>query len=432
MGKSKIINFFKKILGNTNKKEWSDFGDSSMRSFSATMEHLTESELLKIPDFYSALDLVCNAVASASINDTEIKYVGETSFRTNVYKKNSIWNLLLGRNPNQFMSKTEFFKSSMMNYFIRGGFYWYIGVNEANDPIELIPIDPNLIKKVKIENNEFAYEMEGNLAGVSGEQKKLIIPYDWIISCEYSDFTRVSDKSMVSIYSTLFQQLGLKNRYDTIQLKQSPRILAHVKSPDNLTPENLKKIRDNISKFFEGAKNLDKSAVFVGDPKLDVEFLGNNGTKIESAVATDFNNILMVKLANALHIPLPKLNIVLAGQGYYKSREGFNIDFLKEAVAPILQKIIDKLNHIVYPEDEDSAFVFDYNSLMKHDRATQSSWINNMRQNGILTTNELRHEAGFPSIDEGNTILGNGTLTDIKNNSKKDESNENIKKENDE
>lgn len=416
-----MFEIFKKILkgknSNINEKTFSEFSTNTMMDFASDTYPLDIASVLKIPEISSTIDMIGDAIAGADLFDTKI--IKETkkglSTKSNKIIENSQWNILLNRKPNSFMSKTEFIKSSISNYFLRGGFYWLINYSEKGVPLELIPLDPDLTKLIVNENNEFVYEYDATLdeTSFSNYSGKIFIPYEIVIACHYADLERVTDNSFININSKLIQQLGLKNNYFSLQLNQAPRLLAHVSTQSSLTEKQEEELHEKMGNFFRDAKNAESSAVIITGPKYEVKLLGNDASKISSPVDKDFINALMVNLANAFHIPLPKMNVVNTGQSFYKSREGINVDFYSEAVSPILRKITDKLNRIIYPDNLTNTFIYDYSNLIKFDKSTLGEFLNKMRQNGIFTTNELRKQANLEPIDGGERLFGNGTLMDL-------------------
>lgn len=399
---------------NNNKKTTTEMYDVALNASSGSSFYSSQANIVKIPEFMSTVDMVANDIAGIQFNDTSVSYADNDTIRYNKLKKNSRWNLLLNKQPNDSQSSVEFWKTNIYNLFIRGGFFFYI-LKEKGKPKELIPINPNLIEKVKDANGKFYYLITlYNQDKMFETPEKITVNYEDVFSMYAFDLDYISDLEFRSVYSSLLEQLGLKNNYDLIQLNQSARILAHVKAPEGLNAEQKQAIKSSMKTFFTSAKDIKSSAVLVTDPKTEVELLDNAKTQIKSSVDKDFIENLMVKLANMFHIPLPKLNIVSQGQSYYKSREGVNIDYIADAIKPIAEKIISKLNALIYPNSYKNEFKFDINKLLMVDHATRAEYSSKMRQNAILTTNELRILNGLPPIaKDGDKLFGNGTLVEL-------------------
>lgn len=419
-----FFSFLKDIFPNQNKQETIQYYDGSISASSGTSFYASEKNIIKIPEFMSAIDMIANDIASASFYDSTIKYADGDTIKYNQKLTKSQWTLLLNKTPNDFQSATEFWKSNIYNLFIRGAFFFYIYRDSQGRPKEFIPIHPNSIRKVKDEDGVYGYEITFfDETKMYEKPKKATVPYGDVFSMYAFDLENISDLHFRSVYSSLLEQLGLKNQYDLTQLNQSARILAHVKVPENLNDAQKKDIKESMREFFTNAKDVKNSAVLVTDPKAEIEILDGNKTQIKASVEPAFVEMIMVKLANALHIPLPKLNIVGSGQSFYKSREGINIDYISDAIRPWLEKIVSKLNALVYPKSTTKEFVFSVDKLMEIDFATRAEYSSKMRQNGILTTNELRVLNGFPPVEGGDKIFGNGTLAELGKGGGQDNSN---------
>ncbi len=410
---AKKSGFFKNIFSNPNKKQKQTWSTGTIAFGSGSSYYLSDKSVIKISEFYSAIDMIANDIASINYRPSNIKTNESKTIRYLDTNWESPWNKILNKKPNTFMSKTEFFKNSIFDLFIRGAFYWYIYKDSKGNPLELIPVDPETIKKVKSESSPSGYKYELTLFNDYKSNDIDYVSYEDIISVHYSDIERVSDAQFKYVHSTLLEQLGLKSLYDTQQLNQAPRVLAKAKTPESLTEKSKEELKTSLTEFFEAAKDVSRSAILIQDPKAEIEIINSDKSMITSPLAKEFVNQIMTNLANALHIPLPKLNIVTSGQSYYKSREGINIDYINDAVVPWAEKIVAKLNEVIYPNKSKKEFKYEISKLLSVDKATQAEYLSKMRQNGIYTTNELRNVAGLPPVDNGDVIYGNGTLTEL-------------------
>lgn len=410
------MGIFNKIFQNNNKKTISEYGSDSVAFGSINDSYvLNEKNILRIPEFYSAMDLIADSIAQTEFLPTEIKYKNKDTIKTNEIKWKHTYYKLLNKKPNDFMDAYTFWKQNIFNYFLRGGFYVWINKDDKGNPLEFIPIDPTAIEKVKLGNNDFAYELSiWNTDTGYEKSKKVIIPYNNIIAVNYASLERVADLEFKYIFGTLLEQLGLKNNFDSNQLNSAPRLLAHVKTTSNLTEQQQKEIKESLTNFFKNAKSQDNSAVLVTDPKYDVVLLNKEGAKVQAGVDSEFVKTLLIKLANALHIPLPKLNIMNSGTSQYKSLETVQLNYLTDAVAPILHKIISKLNEIIYGNSTTKEFTYSYDKLMQFDKSTLGSYSEKMR--GTLTINELRLLNGYSYLDGFDKIVSfAGNPVDLNN-----------------
>ncbi len=399
--------FWEKILKPLSKKTEKSWYDAPLATSMGSDYYLTEQTIMKIPEFMSAMEMIANDFAKARFHYSEVNYNGTLNIKSNKIMHKSAWENILNNKPNDFMTAFELKKYMIWNYFLRTGAYLFV-VKKSNKIQELIPIDPDLIEKVQDKDGNRGWELtlfEGT------NKSKQTIPYDQVIAMEYSQFERVSDKSFSRIYSSLLEQLGMANQYDITQLNAAPRMLMHVKVPTKITEDEQKKIKDSFSTFFKNSKNPNSSAILVTDPKLEVVPLGGDKTTIKSPVDKEFTNKIMIKLSNALHIPAPKLNLI-SDDKTYKSREQVNIDYLEDAIQPLLELFTSQFNSIFVKNISKNEFIYDTEKLMVFDIDTKGKYTHSLSQNGVWMISEARKFNGLPYVDGTDIFLANGTMTD--------------------
>lgn len=396
-----VKEIFGKLFPQYHQKQNKDYSLGSLSlSTSGITYVVNERTMIRIPELYAAIDMLANDIAETDWSETTINY-GANKLRSNVEVENSKWNVLLNKKPNEYQSKSEFWKASIMDFFLRDGFYWYLARDTKGRVVEIYPIDPANISLVKDKEDptKFYYELT-TYEGPTPDKTK--IDYKDIISVTYSDISRVADAEFKTINNSLLQQLGLKNSFDLDTLNGSSRVQGIVKVPNDIEKDQEQKIMDRFKNFFTGNSG-NRSGVLVIDPKYDFQLIEKDKVQIKGAVDKDFAEQVMIKLANALHIPLPKLNMG-AGTGVYKGREGVEIDYLMNAIKPILNKIRDKLNHVIFGDVANKEFIFDFSKQLTFDAATRGTLSNQLRIAGVLTTNELRAMNGYGPIDNGDEI----------------------------
>lgn len=413
--KAKTMNWIKKIFSNNNKKTTTTFSSESVAAVSSGIS-LSEGDLLKIPEFFSGLDMIANSVAMIEYKPTEIESRNNDTLKTNKLLQDNELYEIMNKTPNTFQTKHVFWKQNIFNYFLRGAFYLFVYRNEKNKVEELIPIDPNKIEKVKTADGNFVYELitEYEESTYGQKPKTMLIPYEDIIAVHYAALERIEDLTFANIFSSLLEQLSLKNKFDKNQLNFAPRLLAHVKSVDNLDDEQRKKVKTSITTFFRDSKDPDKSSVLVTDPRYEVNLISKEGSKIQSSIDEGFVKELMRKFANALHIPMPLLGFT-ESTSQYKSREGIYLDYLNNAIAPIIDNILAAFNKVIFGKDSNKEFKFSSEKLMQFDKQTLGEF--SVKMQGILTINELRKLNGYPPLDGFDRVIAmNGNPVDLDEN----------------
>jgi HK97 family phage portal protein len=107
-------------------------------------------------------------------------------------------------------------------------------------------------------------------------------------------------------------------------------------------------------------------------------------------------------VARMFRIPAALLNAVADGGGItYRNLEGVWTEYTRTAIEPIAERLEEAFSFLIPSTRE---IRHDYNRLLRADVQTRFNTYAIARQNGILTTNEIRAAEGLDPLDGGDRL----------------------------
>jgi phage portal protein BeeE len=104
----------------------------------------------------------------------------------------------------------------------------------------------------------------------------------------------------------------------------------------------------------------------------------------------------------------------------YNSMEQANIEFANETIEPMNTRLCQTIykDLLNFFEKKNHYANFDIKTLLRGDIAARTAYYNTMRNNGILSANDIRQMEDMNDIPEengGNALLVNGNFISLKN-----------------
>ena len=104
----------------------------------------------------------------------------------------------------------------------------------------------------------------------------------------------------------------------------------------------------------------------------------------------------------------------------YNSMEQANIEYFNESIQPMNTRISQTIYKDLLNSREKKKYYanFDIKTLLKGDLAARTAYYNSMRQNGVMSTNDIREMEDMNDVSKeegGNAYLVNGNMISLKN-----------------
>lgn len=183
--------------------------------------------------------------------------------------------------------------------------------------------------------------------------------------------------------------------------------------PNGINEVAFNKFKEDWKKAYQGVTNSHKWALLEG---------GFTATKFDSnpeqAQALDSRKFQVIETCRIMGVPPHKV-FQLDGVNY-NSIEQLNIEYCQETISPMDTRISQTLNKdiLTAKQRKNYKYKFNQNTLLRGDTATRTTFYNQMRQNGVMSANDIRRLEDMPtisSVDGGDALLVNGNFISLKN-----------------
>jgi HK97 family phage portal protein len=183
--------------------------------------------------------------------------------------------------------------------------------------------------------------------------------------------------------------------------------------PSGINEVAFNKFKSDWAKAYSGVTNAHKWSILEG---------GFAVTKFDSnpkdSQAIESRKFQIIEVCRAMGVPPSK---VFAMEGVnYNSMEQANIEFANETIEPMNTRLCQTIykDLLNFSEKKNHYANFDIKTLLRGDIAARTAYYNTMRNNGILSANDIRQMEDMNDIPEengGNALLVNGNFISLKN-----------------
>jgi HK97 family phage portal protein len=181
-----------------------------------------------------------------------------------------------------------------------------------------------------------------------------------------------------------------------------------VEYPNAINTEAFNRFREDWQKTYSGVLNAHRVAILEGGFKF-TKFDADP----EKAQALESRKMQIEEVCRIFGIPPHKA--FLLDRTTFSNIENMNIEYVQECINPMAERLEqtiykDLLNS---KEQKTLAVNFSVNKLLKGDTATRTSYYAVMRQNGIMSANEIRDLEEFnklPAESGADELFLNGNM----------------------
>jgi HK97 family phage portal protein len=253
--------------------------------------------------------------------------------------------------PNMYQTKVSFFENVSSNIVIHGEAFIEILRDKDNKPLELHILRSDKVNIVYDKNmNPYAYEY------FNGEEKR-IVKFQNI--CHIKNFNPVGQRGISPLQSVMkiidIYDAAINHNYRVLQNSGRPSgALVIDNKSSNLTDEQRAKLRDDMTKLYQGTDNAGKMMLLEGPFKW-----------VEMAIsAKDFDYMNAISMtcgmiALALDVPIPLLGGLISSQPTYSNYKEAQISLFNNTIIPMIVKILNSINEHVLSEYSLSAEISD-------------------------------------------------------------------------
>lgn len=365
---------------------------------SSSGKAVNEKTALQTTAVYACVRILAETIASLPLHTYRYSPSGKEKAETHPLY------YLLHSEPNPEMTSFVFRETLMGHLLLWGNAYAQIIRNGRGTILSLYPLLPNkmLVNRTDQGILYYQYEKDGQTYFLANRDV-LHIPglgFDGLIG--YSPIGMAKNAIGMAIATEEFGAKFFANGANPGGVLEHPGV---VKDPA--------RVRDSWNAVYQGSSNAHRVAVLeegmkfqsIGIPPEQAQFLETRKFQIE-------------EICRIFRVP-PHL-VASLDRATFSNIEHQSISFIDNTIIPWVSRIEQSMQRALFSEaDKRTFFVkFNLNGRLRGDAAARAAFYQTMRQNGIMSANDIRELEEMNQIPEelgGNKLLVNGNFVDMAN-----------------
>lgn len=260
--------------------------------------------------------------------------------------------------PNPYQNKVAFFESIAINLIISGEAFIEVIRDEDEMPLELNILRPDKVNLVF--NSDM---MPTRYEYFNGHKPRVILSKN---ICHIKNFNPLSHRGSSPMQSIMkiidIYEAAIKHNYRLLENSGRPSGALVVDNKDsNLTESQREKLREDITKLYQGPENAGKIMLLEGPFKW-----------VEMAISAkdfDYSNAISMActiIALALGVPTPLLSGLTQGQPTYSNFKEAKLSLFVSTIVPMMKKILYEINEKIFTESVNYSIEMDDNHVKEN------------------------------------------------------------------
>lgn len=295
--------------------------------------------------------------------------------------------------PNGIQTQKEFWKLSIAYYLLSGETFWYLdNTTPGAIPTQMVNMRPDNVTILLSEANKeiIGYEftsLNGTVIKLGTADVLQIKNIDPLNPTRGIGVVRPATQRIVT------EKEASKHQANTFKNQGRPDIAVFTSV--DLSEEAIEDGRARWQKAFGEDKG--SQVAFFGDSAKSLQVLNTNPKEMDFINTQKF---LRDDILASLHIP--KAMITSDDVNLANSKVA-RINYIKEAVLPVLDTFIDIINNKLLNDMDQNRFVT-YENPVNEDRELLLKESTELKQAGIITIDEARALMNYPTIEGGDVL----------------------------
>jgi len=420
-----ILNIFKRARDKPENKT----AGSSYTFFmggSSAGKVVTERSAMQMTAVYSCVRILAEAVAGLPLHLYRYKEDGgkEKAINTNLYH-------LLHDEPNPEMSSFVFRETLMTHLLLWGNAYAQIIRNGKGEVIALYPLMPNKMRVDRDESGHIYYEYRKTTDEANAKENETVILSSFdVLHIPGLGFDGLVGYSPIAMAKNAIGLAIATEEYGA-------KFFANGAAPSGVlehpgTIKDPQRVREAWQSQFGGSGNSGKVAVLEEGMKYTPISISP-----EQAQFLETRKFQINEIARIFRVPPHMVGDL--EKSSFSNIEQQSLEFVKYTLDPWVIRWEQSLARALLNPDEKKEYFFKFNveGLLRGDYASRMSGYATARQNGWMSTNDIRELENLdriPAEQGGDLYLVNGNMTPLnrageyldKNKTNKEEDNEEV------
>ena len=420
-----ILNIFKRARDKPeNKTAGSSY--TFLMGGSSAGKVVTERSAMQMTAVYSCVRILAEAVAGLPLHLYRYKEDGgkEKAINTNLYH-------LLHDEPNPEMSSFVFRETLMTHLLLWGNAYAQIIRNGKGEVIALYPLMPNKMRVDRDESGHIYYEYRKTTDEANAKENETVILSSFdVLHIPGLGFDGLVGYSPIAMAKNAIGLAIATEEYGA-------KFFANGAAPSGVlehpgTIKDPQRVREAWQSQFGGSGNSGKVAVLEEGMKYTPISISP-----EQAQFLETRKFQINEIARIFRVPPHMVGDL--EKSSFSNIEQQSLEFVKYTLDPWVIRWEQSLARALLNPDEKKEYFFKFNveGLLRGDYASRMSGYATARQNGWMSTNDIRELENLdriPAEQGGDLYLVNGNMTPLnrageyldKNKTNKEEDNEEV------
>ena len=390
-----IRNGIESLPGLGNEKAWRDYLAQKGHAVTATTA-------VKVAAVIRCVDVVAKTMASLPLH--LYRHDGDSKTKAD---KHRIYKLL-HRLPNPETTAYEFWHMYIFNLMLTHGAYARIK-RDQNGFIESIwNIPTGIIRPYRNARTGERYIEVVTPEGV----EKLYDGY-FMHTPGLRVFDENSPEDPVMIASDVLGLSMALHGYAKDYFENGANLGGILELAESLSDEAYAKLQESWNKTYQGVTNQHKTAILEGGAKYV-----QAGRDPEVSQALESRKFEVIEVCRIFGVPPHK--VFELDRSTNNNIEHQNIEYVQESITPMAVRLEQTIYKDLLTTPEQNRFYAKFNmtALLRGDIAARTTYYNQMRQNGVMSADDIRALEDMNPIGEehgGNEYLVNGNMISLKN-----------------
>ena len=358
---------------------------------------------LKVAVVIRCADVVAKTMASLGCH-----LYKETETGKERAKGNNLYRLLRYM-PNPETTAYEFWHMYIFNLMLTKGAFAKV-VRDNNGFIkELWNIPTN---RVMLDRNSRTGERYIDVFHENGKTERLYEAYFmYTPGIRFSNSEKSED--FIKIAGDVLGLTMNLNNYAKDYFENGSNMGGFISYPAGIGEPAFKKFREDWAKAYSGVMNQHRWALLEG---------GFTATPLQSnpgqSQALESRKFQIIEVCRIMGVPPHK--VFEMDRATYNNIESQNIEYVQETIDPMDERVCQTVYKDLLTGSEQKKHYarFNTNKLLKGDTKARTEYYNSLRQNGVLSANDIRaleDMNSIPTEDGGDALLVNGNMISLKN-----------------
>lgn len=373
----------------------------------AAREKVDEDGALCIDTVFACVNVLSQAIASLPLDLYRSTRRG--GVETRVKARNHRLHSIANKRPHAEFTSFRWRQHMVVQLLIRGNSITQILRDDAERIVGLYPLLWERCTLRRRESGELVYLYSPNTRGGTKREQ---IP---LMASEVVHVRGISNTGGLvgmSVIEAQREALGVtkaveKHGGKTFANGASPSGVLEV--PETLSDAAFERLRESWKMMHEGAENAGRTAILEGGTKFAAMSMSN-----EDAQFLETRKFQRAQIASFFRVPPHFINDL--ERATFSNIEHQDLAFVKHTLLPWLINIEQELDTALLNDREVNSYYFRHNvsALERGDFVSRTSGLQALVNSAIMTPNEARAKEELNAHEDGDVLLGNGTLTPVR------------------